>query len=51
MGRRGPGQVARAMVEVNLMGCLNAIAAVVPTLLAQGSGTISLVSSVAAWVK
>ena len=37
------------MVDVNLMGCLNGVAAVVPTLLAQGSGTIALVSSVAGY--
>jgi NADP-dependent 3-hydroxy acid dehydrogenase YdfG len=41
--------VARAMVDVNLMGCLNGVAAVAPTLLAQGCGTIALVSSVAGY--
>lgn len=41
--------VARAMVEVNLMGCYHALAAVVPRLLAQGTGTIVLVSSVAGY--
>ncbi len=41
--------VARSMVEVNLVGCLNAVAAVVPALLRQGSGTLALVSSVAGY--
>ncbi len=40
---------ARSMIEVNLVGCFNALAAVVPRLLAQGSGTIALVSSVAGY--
>lgn len=40
---------ARSMVEVNLMGCFNSLAAVVPRLLAQGGGTIALVSSVAGY--
>ena len=42
-------KAARSMVEVNLMGPLNALAAVVPRLLAQGGGTIALVSSVAGY--
>jgi NADP-dependent 3-hydroxy acid dehydrogenase YdfG len=40
---------ARSMVEVNFLGPLNALAAVVPRLLAQKSGTIALVSSVAGY--
>jgi len=40
-------KVARTMVEVNLMGYLNIVAAVVPRMIAQKSGTIALVSSVA----
>lgn len=40
---------ARTMVEVNLVGCFNALAAVIPRLLEQGSGTIALVSSVAGY--
>jgi len=40
---------ARTMVDVNLMGCFNALAAVIPRLVAQGSGTIALVSSVAGY--
>ncbi len=42
-------KAARSMVEVNLVGALNVLAAVVPRLLAQGSGTIALVSSVAGY--
>ncbi|MBL0143457.1 MAG: SDR family NAD(P)-dependent oxidoreductase [Betaproteobacteria bacterium] len=42
-------KVARTMIEVNLMGYFNALAAVVPRLLEQGSGTIALVSSVAGY--
>ena len=41
--------VARKMVEVNLMGYFNGLAAVVPQFMAQGSGTIALVSSVAGY--
>ncbi len=41
--------VARTMVEVNLMGYFNGLAAVVPQFMAQGSGTIALVSSVAGY--
>jgi len=41
--------VARSMVEVNVMGYYNALAAVVPRLLEQKSGTIALVSSVAGY--
>ncbi|MGE0355636.1 MAG: SDR family NAD(P)-dependent oxidoreductase [Burkholderiales bacterium] len=40
---------ARAMVDVNLMGSYNALAATIPRLIAQGSGTIALVSSVAGY--
>jgi len=42
-------EVARSMVEVNLMGYYNALAAVVPRLMAQQGGTIALVSSVAGY--
>jgi short-subunit dehydrogenase len=37
------------MVEVNLVGCYNGLAAVVPQLLKQGEGHITLVSSVAGY--
>jgi NADP-dependent 3-hydroxy acid dehydrogenase YdfG len=40
---------ARSMVEVNLMGYLNGLAALVPQFMKQGSGTIALVSSVAGY--
>ena len=40
---------ARTMVEVNLVGCYNVLAAVIPRLVAQGNGTIALVSSVAGY--
>jgi NADP-dependent 3-hydroxy acid dehydrogenase YdfG len=40
---------ARAMVEVNVMGCFNGLAAVIPQFLEQGAGTIALVSSVAGY--
>jgi len=40
---------ARAMVDTNLMGAFNVLAAVVPRLVGQGSGTIALVSSVAGY--
>ena len=40
---------ARTMVEVNLMGAFNVLAAVVPAMLRQKSGTIALVSSVAGY--
>lgn len=40
---------ARAMVDTNLMGAFNVLAAVVPRLVEQGSGTIALVSSVAGY--
>jgi short-subunit dehydrogenase len=43
------GSAARAMVEINLMGVLNALQAVVPQLLAQGRGGIAIVSSVAGY--
>ncbi len=38
---------ARQLVEVNVMGVFNVVDAVLPTLLAQGSGGIGIVSSVA----
>jgi short-subunit dehydrogenase len=41
---------ARAMVEVNLIGALNVIAAIQHRLLEQGAGGIALVSSVAGYV-
>lgn len=41
--------VARKLVDVNLMGVLNVVYAVLPTLLAQGSGGIGIVSSVAGY--
>jgi short-subunit dehydrogenase len=40
---------ARSMVEVNLMGAFNVIAAVMPTLLRQRGGMLALVSSVAGY--
>lgn len=40
---------ARAMVEVNVMGAFNALAAVVPAMLRQKGGRIALVSSVAGY--
>jgi short-subunit dehydrogenase len=40
---------ARALLEVNLMGPINVTAAVAPDLVAQGSGAIGIVSSVAAY--
>ena len=40
---------ARSMVEVNLMGYYNALAAVVPRFMEQKSGAIALVSSVAGY--
>jgi NAD(P)-dependent dehydrogenase (short-subunit alcohol dehydrogenase family) len=40
---------ARSMVEVNFLGPLNALAAVVPRLLEQKGGTVALVSSVAGY--
>jgi NADP-dependent 3-hydroxy acid dehydrogenase YdfG len=41
--------IARAMIEVNLMGFYNGLAAVVPQLIKQGHGHISLVASVAGY--
>jgi len=41
--------VVRPMIETNLMGALNALEAVVPQLLSQGSGGIGIVSSVAGY--
>ena len=40
---------AREMVEVNVVGPFNVVAAVVPALLRQGNGTVALVSSVAGY--
>ena len=40
---------SRALLEVNLHGVINAVAAVVPGLLAQGTGAIGIVSSVAGY--
>jgi len=40
---------ARALLEVNLMGAIGTVAAVVPPLLAQGRGAIGIVSSVAGY--
>ena len=40
---------ARTMVDTNLMGAFNVLAAVVPRLVEKGSGTIALVSSVAGY--
>ena len=40
---------ARALLETNLHGVINAVAAVVPGLLAQGRGAIGIVSSVAGY--
>lgn len=40
---------ARSMVETNLLGAFNVLAAVTPPLVKQGSGTIVLVSSVAGY--
>jgi NAD(P)-dependent dehydrogenase (short-subunit alcohol dehydrogenase family) len=40
---------ARALLDVNLSGPLNVLAAVVPRLLAQGNGALALVASVAGY--
>ncbi|MEO5694915.1 MAG: SDR family NAD(P)-dependent oxidoreductase [Usitatibacter sp.] len=40
---------ATTMIETNLTGAFNALAAVIPHMLRQGSGTIALVSSVAGY--
>ena len=40
---------ARSMVETNILGCFNVLAAVTPLLIKQGNGTIALVSSVAGY--
>jgi short-subunit dehydrogenase len=40
---------SRALLEVNLHGVINTVAAVVPGLLAQGAGAIGIVSSVAGY--
>lgn len=40
---------SRALLETNLHGPINAVAAVVPALLAQGHGAIGIVASVAAY--
>ena len=42
-------KVARNMIEVNLMGYLNILAAVIPRLMKQKGGTVALVSSVAGY--
>ena len=42
-------EAARAMIDTNLTGYFNVLAAVMPMLLAQGSGTLALVSSVAGY--
>jgi NAD(P)-dependent dehydrogenase (short-subunit alcohol dehydrogenase family) len=42
-------QRARALLEVNLMGVLNVVAAVLPALLEQGHGGVAIVSSVAGY--
>ncbi|WP_174874724.1 SDR family NAD(P)-dependent oxidoreductase [Vogesella oryzae] len=42
-------QLARQMVEVNLLGVMYGTAAVMPTLLRQRHGSIALVASVAGW--
>lgn len=42
--------VARQMVETNLMGVYHALAATLPTLLAQKQGGVAIVSSVAGYV-
>lgn len=39
--------VARQLIELNIVGALNCLDAVLPTLLAQGTGGIGIVSSVA----
>ena len=41
--------VARRMIETNLVGAFNALAAVVPRFLAQGAGHVAIVSSVAGY--
>ena len=41
---------ARALLEVNLHGVLNCVDAVLPTLLAQRSGGLAIVSSVAGYI-
>lgn len=42
-------EAARAMIDTNLTGCFNVLAVATPMLLAQGSGTLALVSSVAGY--
>lgn len=42
-------KVARNMIEVNLMGYLNILAAVIPRFMKQKGGTVALVSSVAGY--
>lgn len=39
----------RALVEVNLMGVVHAVDAVLPGMIARGAGRIAIVSSVAGW--
>jgi len=43
------GKAVRGLVEINLMGVLNALEAVVPQLLSQGRGGVGIVSSVAGY--
>ena len=43
------GEIARNLVETNLMGVLNVVETVVPELLAAGRGGIAIVSSVAGY--
>lgn len=43
------GAKARALIDVNLLGAIGVVAAVVPQLLARGRGTIGIVSSVAGY--
>jgi len=40
---------ARALVETNLLGVMNGVAAVLPSMLARGSGAIAVVGSVAGY--
>jgi short-subunit dehydrogenase len=42
-------EVARTLVEINLMGALNVLEVIVPALLAQGRGGVGVVSSVAGY--
>lgn len=42
-------EVARGMVDTNLMGCFNGLAPLIPLFMKQGGGTIALVASVAGY--